>query len=143
MGNEKKWYEVSSDELCHRMALKSKYHDEPISEGIKEMFRTINMLLREFGVITNELDDVEDQMNELGLKLVPNNEELTPQLHGYFIVKYVPRKIIDLDGDNFDIVPCGWVSKPHTKYNGTVAYCKWENFITDKKGETDGIQIAR
>lgn len=104
MAEEKKWWEVSADELEHRIEQKQKLHDEPVSQAVAILESAVDKVLNTLGVDTTDEETIAQQMIDLDIIMIEHTDERAPQLNGFYIFT---RKL--LRSGEYDIVPYSWV----------------------------------
>lgn len=104
MAEEKKWFEVSEDELQHRIEQKQKLQDEPVTQAVAMLEAAVDKVLNTLGVDTTDEDIVAQQMIDLDIIMIEHTDERAPQLNGFYIFT---RKLLR-NGD-YDIQPYAWV----------------------------------
>jgi hypothetical protein len=104
MAEEKKWFEISADELQHRTEQKQKLQDEPVSQAVAILETAVDKVLNTLGIDTSDKESIAQQMIDLNIIMIENTDERTPQLNGFYIFT---RK--RLRNGKYDIVPYAWV----------------------------------
>jgi hypothetical protein len=104
MAEEKKWWEVSADELQHRIEQKQKLQDEPVTQAVAILESAVDKVLNTLGVDTTDEETVAQQMIDLDIIMIEHTDERAPQLNGFYIFT---RKL--LRSSEYDIVPYAWV----------------------------------
>jgi hypothetical protein len=104
MAEEKKWYEISADELNHRMEQKQKLQNEPVSQAVAILEAAVDKVLNTLGVNTADEETVARQMIELDIIMTENTDERAPQLNGFYVFT---QKLLR-DG-TYDILPYAWI----------------------------------
>lgn len=140
MSEEKKWFEISLDELEHRMQIDKERRIDPLTEMGKEFFRCIDKVLIQLGVDLDSDIPIIDQCKELGIFLRSNSDELTPQLHGVFVSVLRTRSFIEIDQEP-DIFPYAWVSAPFMLNSGK-AKCEIQYFQDERMEESREVKIV-
>jgi hypothetical protein len=104
MAEEKKWYEISSDELQHRIEQKQKLQDEPVTQAVAILEAAVDKVLNTLGVDTTDEETIAQQMIDLDIIMIEHTDERAPQLNGFYIFT---QKL--LRSGEYDIVPYAWV----------------------------------
>lgn len=104
MAEEKKWWEVSADELQHRIEQKQKLQDEPVSQAVAILEAAVDKVLNTIGVDTTDEETVAQQMINLDIIMIENTDERAPQINGFYIFT---NKLL-LSGE-YDIKPYAWI----------------------------------
>jgi hypothetical protein len=104
MTEEKKWYEVSADELQHRMEQKQKLQDEPVTQAVAILETAIDKVLNTLGVNTADEETIVPQMIDLDIIMIEHTDERAPQLNGFYVFT---RKL--LRNGTYDIIPFAWI----------------------------------
>lgn len=89
-------FNISADELEHRMSLQEKYHDKPLISVVEFMCEAINKVLKSLGVDISQSDEmVKRQQIDLGIEIVDTPPEQMGELSGFYInSREVPIAII-------------------------------------------------
>lgn len=141
MIEEKKWWEISIDELEDRMLTDKKRRIDPVSKMVKELFRSLDKVLSRLGVDPElETITIKEQCNALGIMLQSNNDPRTPQLHGIFVFVSKQRSVIELD-QTPDIIPYAWISAPAIQKSGR-AKCQIQLFQDNRLEESAEVKIV-
>lgn len=126
-----KWFEISEDELHHRMELKKKLHDDPAAKAVEMLDAALEKVLISLGV-RPEFGDIPAQQDALGILVTENTDERTPQLNGFFI--YTTR-----DGE---LTPYAWVGSARVESTGDVLVdIQW--FIKERMTSIGGLKLRR
>ena len=141
MTEEKKWHEISSDELQHRIMVQKNERTIPVSNTVKKFEEEVDKFLKTLGVNIDLEDSIGYQMEQLGIVRWENIDPRTPQLWGWFFFIMRKPSIILLDNE-LDLEPVGWVSAPIMKKDGS-AYCKVEDWRRGTLKESDGVKIVK
>jgi hypothetical protein len=104
MAEEKKWFEVSEDELQHRIEQKQKLQDEPVTQAVAILEAAVDKVLNTLGVDTTDEDTVAQQMIDLDIIMIENTDERAPQINGFYVFT---NKLL-LNGE-YDIKPYAWI----------------------------------
>lgn len=104
MTEEKKWFEVSADELQHRIEQKQKLQDEPVSQAVAILEAAVDKVLNTLGVDTTDDETVAQQMIDLDIIMMEHTDERAPQLNGFYIFT---QKL--LRSGDYDIQPYAWI----------------------------------
>jgi hypothetical protein len=137
----KKWYEISEDELNHRMMVQKSQRIIPVSAAVKEFDRAVDRFIRTLGVNPDLEESIGWQMEQLGIVRWENVDERTPQLWGWFFA-VMKRPLVLVHEDDFELEPVGWVSAPKMRKDGT-AYCKVEDWRKGTLTETEGVKVVQ
>jgi hypothetical protein len=100
MADKKKWYEISADELNHRMEQKQKLQDEPVTQAVAILEAAVDKVLNTLGVNTTDEETIVQQMIDLDIIMIEHTDERAPQLNGFYIFT---RKL--LRNGTYDIIP--------------------------------------
>ena len=140
MATNTKWWEISMDELEHRMALQKKVRTDPVSEMVKTFFKALDEVLRKLGVDPDsEIYTIDDQCEANGVILQSNDDPRTPQLHGIFVFW---KKFSLITPTLTDIIPYAWVEAPKMQKDGS-AKCRIEWYAENKETESEKVQIIK
>jgi hypothetical protein len=131
-------FDISADELNHRMELKKRLKDDPVQRAVSILEAAVDTVLRKLGV-NIELGDIPAQMDALGIIMTENTEIRTPQLNGFFI--YVTRKSYALRNPEPDLIPYAWVGSARLNSNGE-CFCDIHWFQENKLSETGGVKLV-
>jgi len=104
MAEEKKWYEISADELQHRMEQKQKLQDEPVTQAVAILETAVDKVLNTLGVNTTDEETIVQQMIDLDIVMIEHTDERAPQLNGFYVFT---RKL--LRNGTYDIIPYAWI----------------------------------
>ena len=104
MADEKKWWEVSADELQHRIEQKQKLQDEPVTQAVAILEAAVDKVLNTLGVNTTDEETVAQQMIDLDIIMIEHTDERAPQLNGFYIFT---QKL--LRSGDYDIQPYAWI----------------------------------
>lgn len=116
MKKEKRWFEVSVDELESRMLRHQIMHDEKISRAAAMVYRALEEVLVLLGVDRN--GDIAEQQELLGIWVIPMHP-------GGMTVATSKNGVIDDD-------PFAWVSPAEIKHTGEI-YCCAEVYYPKEK----------
>jgi hypothetical protein len=105
-----KWFEISEDELQHRMNKKAILKDEVCTKANEMVFAMLDNILKYLGMNVNT-DDLTTQKEILGVHIT--TLEFYP---GIFVIK--------------DMVPFAWVSDARINHLGEI-YCEAHMFELD------------
>jgi len=109
--NDKKWFEISADELDSRMMRHQIMHDEKISRAAAMVFKALEEVLKLLGIDTEA--DIVAQQELLGIYVVPMEPEgmtvATSSWNG-------SQRVIDSD-------PFAWISGAMIKHTGEIYCC--------------------
>lgn len=111
---EKKWFEVSGDELESRMVRHQIMHNEPISKAVSMVYHALDKVLESLGVVV-ENGHVEEQQELLGIYIIPLDDRMPENVRGMVVSRPV-------DGVQKEYA---WVSAAHVKKSGEI-HCKVE-----------------
>jgi hypothetical protein len=125
-------FEISADELQHRMELQEKYRNEPCRQGTAILEAAIDSVLEKLGVNTKDSATVAVQMNTLGIVMTENTDERAPQLNGFFIFV--------LGKNPGDLIPYAWIGAARINSQGE-CYCDIQHFLDNRLEETGGVKI--
>ncbi|HPE06270.1 MAG TPA: hypothetical protein PLW50_00960 [Smithellaceae bacterium] len=131
-------FDISADELNHRMELKKKLKDDPAHRAVEILEAAVDTVLTKLGV-NIELGDIPAQMDALGIVMTEHTDERAPQLNGFFI--YVIRKSYALRNPEPDLIPYAWVGSARLNSNGE-CFCDIHWFQENKLSETGGIKLV-
>lgn len=135
---EKKWWEISTDELENRMLQVGEQRTKPVAAAVKELYRSVDKVLKRLGADPDSTEmSLRDQCEMLGIKLQYNDDPRTPQLHGIFVF-YYKHSLVALEPD---ILPYAWVSAPKMKKSGK-AFCEIQYFQDNKMEESGEVKIV-
>ena len=82
---QKKWFEVSADELAHRMFKQKVMHDEPITQAGALFYHALDEVLKGLGVDVE--GDVQLQQEAMGIKVLDMKPpDFPPDCRGYTVV---------------------------------------------------------
>ena len=104
MADEKKWFEVSEDELQHRIEQKQKLQDEPVTQAVAILEAAVDKVLNTLGVDTTDEETVAQQMIDLDIIMIEHTDERAVQLNGFYIFT---KKL--LRSGEWDIQPYSWI----------------------------------
>lgn len=104
-----KWFEISEDELNHRMELKKKLQDDPAAKAVEMIDAALEKVLVSLGV-RPEFGNIPAQQDALGILVTENTDERTPQLNGFFV--YTVR--------GGEMIPYAWVGSARVDTTGDV-----------------------
>lgn len=138
MDEVKTRFEISEDELNHRMELKKKLKDEPVSKAVEILEAAIDTVLKSLGVNV-EIGDVPAQMDALGIIMTEHTDERAPQLNGFFV--YTTRRLFGPIEPQGDIVPYAWVGAARLNSNGE-CHCEIHWFQKNKLSEIGGVKLV-
>lgn len=116
MTEEKKWWEISIDELESRMVRHQIMHNEPISRANAMVFHAIDKVLETLGVVVDN-GHIEEQQELLGIYIIPLDENWPENVRGVTISRPV-------DGVQKEYA---WVSVADIKKSGDI-YCQAQLF---------------
>lgn len=140
---EKKWYEISDDELNGRMMAQRSQRIIPVSNALKEFDRAVEKFLRTLGVNPDLEESIGWQMEQLGIVRWENTDEKTPQLWGWFFaVMKKPLIMVTMDPNEFELEPVGWISAPKMRKDGS-AYCEVQDWRKGTLTESQGVKIVK
>lgn len=131
--NQKDAFSISADELNHRMELKAKLKDEPCRQAVEILSAALDKVLSSLGVNTEEpnSDTIKRQQEFLGITITENDNELTPQLNGFFIY---------CDYDNF--TPYAWVGAAYLNSMGE-GFCEIQWFQKNRMDTVGGLKLVK
>jgi hypothetical protein len=84
MSEEKSRFEISSDELEHRMQKKTKLHDEPCQKAAKLLETALDLVMTKLGV--NIEEDIPMQQEQLGIIVTEETREEMAGLQGFYVI---------------------------------------------------------
>lgn len=107
---QKKWFEISEDELTARMEANQRYHDEPISKAVCMLDEARDMVMRKLGVDTssNDPETLQAQQEALGIIITEETRPEMAGLTGWFV--FVRKKM--------KLVPFCWIGGAKLDSNG-------------------------
>ena len=106
----KKWFEISEDELQHRMDLQQKFSIEPIQKAVFLLEQALNDVLKGLGVDTEE--DIPAQQDALGITIQMETRPELAGINGFYV--YI----------GYDkVIPYAWVGAAQITSDGK---CKVE-----------------
>ena len=83
---EKKWSEISADELANRELLQETWKIEPTKKAVQRLDEAISKVLKTLGVETDkDAETIKRQMQLLEIHLNSINEEQMPNAAGIYI----------------------------------------------------------
>lgn len=80
----KKWFEVSVDELTHRMFKQKVMHDDPITQAGALLYHALDEVLKGLGVDVD--GDVQLQQEVMGIKVVEMGKDWPENCRGFTVV---------------------------------------------------------
>ena len=103
-------FNISQDELQHRMFLQSKYHDQPCAKAVDLMIEAMDNIMKKLGVdVAQEAEVIQQQQADLGITIWSEERDEMAGLQGYYIhtggVEYIPH---------------AWVGAPYLANDGLV-----------------------
>lgn len=109
---ERKWFEVSEDELHHRMFAQSVMHNEPLTKAGALVAEALDRVLFTMGV---EIDkDIEVQLDLLGIHTLGMGEDWPEDCRGVTVFK------------EKDDGPYAWIRDPVVDGNGDIVLEVWK-----------------
>lgn len=139
--DDRKWWQISLDELEHRMNYQKQHRLDPVSEMNKEFYRCVDRVLRRLGVDTeSEKYSINEQCEALGIIMQGSDDDRAPQIRGIFIFALKKRLSVEMRQEP-DIVPYAWVSAPKMQRNGK-AKCEIQYFQDNKMDEGNEVKIV-
>lgn len=124
-------FEISTDELQHRIDLQQKYHNEPIQQAVAILEAAVDKVISSLGVDTSkEPEVITMQMDSLGIFINSIEDETMPKAMGIY-VSITSGK---------DIIPYAFVGNARLDSGGR-CYCDILFFMSNKLDETGGIKI--
>jgi len=137
MAEEKKWYEISADELNHRMEQKQKLQNEPVSQAVAILEAAVDKVLNTLGVNTADEETVARQMIELDIIMIEHSDERAPQLNGFYIFT---KKLLR-DG-TYDIIPYSWIGSARLNSMGE-CFCDIQWYQKEQLTEFGGVRLTK
>lgn len=132
-------FDISEDELNHRMEVKQKMKDEPVQRAVGILEAAVDTVLKRLGVNVDDVESIPAQMDALGIIMTEHTDERAPQLNGFFI--YVTKRQFFLVSPDEDLIPYAWVGAARLNSNGE-CFCDIQWFQENKLSETGGIKIV-
>lgn len=80
----KKWFEVSADELTHRMFKQKVMHDDPITQAGALLYHALDEVLKGLGVDVD--GDVQAQQEIMGIKVLEMGRDFPEDCRGFTVV---------------------------------------------------------
>jgi hypothetical protein len=107
-------YQISADELHHRMEMQDKLHNKPLISVVDFISEAIGKVMETLGVNTLQSDDlVKQQQIDLGITIAECPPEQMGELSGFYIVsRETPIAIVCdpyLAGDGFSYLNILWL----------------------------------
>lgn len=128
--SDKTRFEISTDELAHRMKLQEESQD-PGRKAVLILEAAIDKVLKRLGVDVTQ-DNIPEQMEALGIIMTENSSETTPQLNGFYF--FLRR--------GTDIISYAWAGAARIDSTGR-CFCDIQYFLDDKLDEIGGIKILQ
>jgi hypothetical protein len=129
----KKWFEISADELQHRMELQQKYHDEPLTKAVAMLDEARDSVMRELGVDTNQPPEIlQAQQEDLGIILTEEHRPEMAGLNGWFV--FLKKKD--------DIIPFCWIGAAQLNSNGECS-CEIHYFNDNRLKVMGGFKVIK
>lgn len=125
-------YSISADELNHRMDVYQRDKLDPCQRAVAVLESAVDKVLKGLGVNIDDAETIPQQMNDLGIIMTENTEEMTPQLNGFFI-------FLDRNGD---LIPHSWVGAARLDSNGC-CYCDIQYFMDNRLDEVGGVKLIK
>jgi len=101
-------FQISVDEMAHRMDLQRKEHDKPLASAAELMYEAIDVIMKELGVdVTAEPEIIHKQQEDLGILIWNEEREEMAGLMGHYI--HVGGK---------RVIPYSWVGIPYLASDG-------------------------
>ena len=128
----KKWFEISEDELHHRMELQHKLHDTPLQRAVAVLEEALDTVMKGLGIdITKDHDHIKQQQSDLGITIWSEEREEMAGLQGFFVhVGY----------DKF--IPYAWVGAARLASDGK-CYCDIHYFNDERLVEVGGVKVIQ
>lgn len=140
--DNKKWWQISLDELEHRMSLQRKMRTDPITEMNKEFYRCVDRVLKRLGVDPDSEDySIDEQCEQLGIIMQGSDDDRAPQIRGIFIFALKKRLSVELQQEP-DIIPYAWVSAPKPVGRNGKSKCEIQYFQDNKMDEGNEVKIV-
>jgi hypothetical protein len=108
---QKKWFEVSADELNHRMFKQKVMHDDPITQSGALLYHALDEVLKGLGVDVDE--DVQLQQEAMGIKVLEMGKDFPEDCRGFTVV-LAPYES-----------PYAWVRDPVMNKDGNILCEVW------------------
>jgi len=125
-------FEISADELEHRMKLQDEFHNDPCRKAVKILEAAIDSVLKKLGVNVEDTETIPQQMDALGIVMTENTDERTPKLNGFFI--FTTKGV--------DLIPYCWIGAARLEHDGK-CYCDIQFFLDNRLEETGGVKIIK
>lgn len=137
MADEKKWFEISADELNHRMEQKQKLQDEPVTQAVAILETAVDKVLNTLGVNTTDEETIVQQMIDLDIVMIEHTDERAPQLNGFYVFT---RKL--LRNGTYDIIPYAWIGSARLNSVGE-CFVDIQFFTKNKLVEYGGLHLIK
>jgi uncharacterized linocin/CFP29 family protein len=125
-------FEISADELEHRMKLHQEVTLDPGQKAVRILEAAIDKVLTKLGVDVTDPETIPAQQEALGIIITENTDERTPQINGFFIFAQKGK----------DLIPYAWVGAARLEHDGR-CYCDIQYFMDNRLDETGGIKIIQ
>jgi hypothetical protein len=111
-------FEISSDELNHRMELQQKYHDEPLTRAGVLLQVAMDKVLTKLGVDVKDPETIAMQMINMGIFANSIEDEAHPKLNGIYVSLVTGHSnYTSLDGEP-DIIPYAFIGNARLSKDG-------------------------
>jgi hypothetical protein len=137
MADEKKWWEISDDELQHRIEQKQKLQDEPVSQAVAILESAVDKVLNTLGVDTTEEETIAQQMIDLDIIMIEHTDERAPQLNGFYIFT---QKL--LRSGDYDIQPYAWIGSARLNSLGE-CFVDVQWYAKEQLTEFGGVRLIK
>lgn len=128
----KKWFEISDDELEHRMQLQARYHDEPVTKAVAVLTEALDTVMKSLGIdITKDNDHIRQQQDDLGITIWTEERPEMAGLQGFFVhIGYS------------EYIPYAWVGAARLSSDGK-CYCDIHYFNDERLVEMGGFKVIQ
>jgi len=113
----KKWFEISEDELMHRMELQQKFVIEPIEKAVFLLEQALNDVLKGLGVDVEQ--EIPPQQYDMGITITEETRPEMAGINGFFVY---------IGYDKF--IPYAWVGAAQVTEDGK---CRVETHFFQKE----------
>lgn len=128
---EKKWFEVSEDELMYREMMKSEVYDKLPKDAIKICNEQLDEVMRQLGVKTEDKDSIAFQCQVMDIHV--NSYEEPRNVAGIYVTIR----------DNGKMRPFAWIKAPEVDATGVYIFePSYFNKIVDDFPEPKRVRIG-
>jgi hypothetical protein len=121
-------FNISADELEHRMQLQEKYHNDPARQAAAILDMALEMVMKKLGV--NVEEDIPLQQEQLGIMVMEENREEMAGLNGFFV-------FVNKQGE---LVPFAWIGSAQLNSLGECG-CEVHWFNDNRMDAVGGVKL--